>query len=151
MIIYDLVCDKEHRFEGWFRNSEDFTSQQTSGLLTCPMCNSSHIQKVPSGGHLQSQSRDKPEREKNDRTEIERQAYVQYSRQVMEKLNSFIEKNFQDVGNRLPEEARKIHYGESDLRNIRGTASAQDVQELEEEGIELIALSEALVNKQKLN
>jgi hypothetical protein len=146
MKVLNLRCTHDHRFEGWFGSDADYVAQGERGLLTCPMCNDTTISRLPSAPHL-NVSRPQPNRalqpgRPGDRagsetvamgTQVRMQA--QWLRAVREMLNST-----EDVGDRFPDEARRIHYGETPERGIRGRASREDAQALRDEGIEVVAV-----------
>lgn len=142
MIIYDLICEHSHRFEGWFKTATDFTSQDNDGLLSCPVCGSHHVTRLPTASHLNI-------RRGEEKTPDSVSADVSAS--LIEKMHRYVDSHYDDVGNDFPEEARKIHYGETAARNIRGTASAEEVQSLNEEGIPALPIPGATVDKSKLN
>lgn len=134
MIRYSLVCDNAHDFEGWFSGSADFDRQVEAGLLTCPVCNSAAISKSLMAPSVSTA-----------RKKEEKQAVAMdiAQKRVMAKIReavAAIKANAEDVGEKFPEEARKIHYGEADARGIIGQASFADVRELIEEGIEVAPL-----------
>lgn len=143
MIVFDLICDEEHRFEGWFRNSEEFESQLASGLLTCPICGSEHVIKMLSPSRLNF---GKLENQARDLLAIQDDA-----RQLVERINQFIDTHFEDVGTEFSDQARKMYYGEIDERNIRGSASHDEAQELYEEGIDIFPIVMPDDDKDKLN
>jgi hypothetical protein len=124
MVIYDLVCADGHRFEGWFGQAADFGSQQADGLLSCPHCGSTEISKLPTASRIRTKRHSSP------KESPEEAALAQLQRLVVEQ--------FEDVGDRFPEEARRIHYGEAEARDIRGTATANEAQELLEEGVSVL-------------
>lgn len=128
MIVFRLVCDHEHRFEGWFQSAEDYERQCESGSILCPMCESKRVSRLPSAPHVQTARASIP-REEEPETPIE-------LRKLLRMLQSITE----DVGDRFAEEARKIHYCEVPARNIRGRASLEAVGELEEEGIDILPI-----------
>ena len=139
MIVFDLGCDNDHRFEGWFASSGDFERQQKESLLSCPLCGSSHINRLLTAarlntGRTESAVRDKPEGGRKPAQ------YANFDAARMLKLISHIVDNTEDVGKAFPEEARKIHYQESPERHIRGTASPREVDALRDEGIDIVAL-----------
>lgn len=134
MIRYSLVCDNAHSFEGWFSGSADFDRQVEAGLLTCPACSSAAISKSLMAPSVSTARRQE-----------EKQAVAMdlAQKQVMAKIReavAAIKANAEDVGEKFPEEARKIHYGEADARGIIGQASFADVRELLDEGIEVAPL-----------
>jgi len=141
VIIFELSCDQEHRFEGWFRSAEDFDAQQDRGLLSCPHCDSHQIRKVPSGLHVAHGSapaapQTAPAAQTPTATSSSPAFPMAAYRQVVDFLNSVSE----DVGTSFAEEARKMHYHEAPARAIRGQASADDYAALEDEGIDVFRL-----------
>ena len=131
MKVLNLRCAHEHRFEGWFVSDDDFESQVTRGLVGCPACGDGDIVKLPSAPRLNVSGL------KDADAPADRLAAVQAAAlQAVQRLMSRTE----DVGDRFPEEARRIHYGEVEARGIRGRASAEDAQALRDEGIEVVAL-----------
>ncbi len=134
MIRYSLVCDNGHAFEGWFSESADFDRQVATGFLTCPTCNSAAISKSLMAPSVSTARR------KDEKRAV---AMDMAQKQVMAKLReavSAIKANAEDVGEKFPEEARKIHYGEADARGIIGKASVEEVRALVDEGIEVAPL-----------
>ena len=133
MIIFDLSCDAEHRFEGWFASHADFETQQTQGLVRCPYCDSRVVRRVPSVSHLVT-----------PRQGDAAQAHVgpppQDPVDWLRRLGEVIRANSEDVGRRFAEEARKMHYGESEERGIRGQATPAQTEELLDEGIAVMPL-----------
>ncbi len=142
MIIYDLLCQNHHRFERWFKNSEDYRHQKTSGLQACPVCDTCDVERVPSASHVQIQSALAHE---------VRDERPQRSAEFLAKLQTYLEQHCEDVGKQFAEKARRIHYGEEEWRGIRGVATPEQARELIEEGIEVISLPHAPVDKSKLN
>lgn len=137
MIKYGLICDHHHEFEGWFSESADFERQKESGFLVCPVCSSAEISKVLMAPAV-STARGKAARDAQHALaigEAQKQALAQLKEAV-----ATIRANSEDVGERFPEEARKIHYGETDQRGIIGQASATDVKALIDEGIQIAPL-----------
>jgi len=134
MIIFDLVCEFDHSFEGWFKNNDEFNSQQTSGLLTCPVCDSENVVKVPSATNINFGKQKADHQTNSDMKTASQHQQMAIAQQV----SSFIEKNFEDVGSDFSETAKKIHYGEETERNIRGIATEEQTKELIEEGIDVV-------------
>lgn len=131
MIKYSLTCDSAHTFEGWFSESADFDRQLQSGFLTCPVCGSATISKSLMAPSV-STARVKEKRQAVAMDMAKAEAMAKLKAAVAE-----IKANSEDVGERFPEEARKIHYGEADARGIIGQASFGEVRELLDEGIEI--------------
>ena len=158
MIIFDLSCVSEHRFEGWFQDSDDMQMQLTAGLLHCPVCESEEIRKIPTIARINKTSkRDTPMTDTAVTAtpapgSVQKQALAYAaSQEFARKLHDYVDTNFTDVGTRFAEEARKIHAGESDDIGIRGIASSDQVKELNEEGIATLSLPAKPVDKNRLN
>lgn len=134
MIRYSLICDNAHSFEGWFSQGADFDRQVESGFLTCPVCGSLAISKSLMAPSV-STARDKEARQQVAMDVARQETIVKLKEMV-----ATIKANAEDVGERFPEEARKIHYGEADARGIMGKASLAEVKDLIEEGIEIAPL-----------
>ncbi len=150
MIVYDLECENTHRFEGWFGSADDYETQLAGKLLTCPLCNSGNVVKRPSAPYVNVGALEKLQNEKQKSSGVSvPQQYANVSPEMVAKVIEHIIKNTEDVGNKFPEEARKIHYNETPERRIRGIASAKDVESLRDEGIEVVSLPVPphLVNK----
>ena len=124
MIRYQLVCKKSHSFEGWFRDSAAYDVQAKKGLLACPTCNSKKITKAPMAPAVSK---------KGDLAEAA--AKAKSMREFVMNVRKHVEENAEYVGNRFPNEARAIHYGDAEERQIYGEATLGDARELIEEGI----------------
>ncbi len=133
MIRFGLVCRQGHEFEGWFRSGESFESQAQSGDLFCPTCGDSSVQKAVMAPAV---ARSRAEVLPPDPRRLAMAQMMQMARKVQE----HVEKNFDNVGERFPEEARKIHYGDAEHRDIYGKASNNEAQALREEGISISQL-----------
>jgi len=141
MIVYDLECENRHRFEGWFGSADDYDKQRTSKLLSCPMCNSGDVVRRPSAAYVNTGAVEKTPREQPKPAHaVTPQQYANVPPEIVAKVIERIIQNTEDVGNRFPEEARKIHYNEAPERHIRGTATTRDVEALRDEGIEVVSL-----------
>lgn len=141
MIVYDLECELNHRFEGWFGSAEDYDAQLARKLVSCPICNSGEVVRRPSAAYVNTGAVEKPQRDKGKSTSVSMpHQYANISPEMVAKVIEHIVKNTEDVGNQFPEEARKIHYNEAPERRIRGTASPRDVESLRDEGIEVVSL-----------
>jgi hypothetical protein len=133
MKVIDLRCQSGHRFEGWFGSDEDFLDQNGRGLIECPLCADKVIVRLPSAPRLNLSGASEPAAPAPaaaaDDTAALQARWLQMVRHVVA--------NTEDVGERFAEEARRIHYGESEERAIRGQASADEREALREEGIEV--------------
>ena len=129
MKVLNLRCVHDHRFEGWFASGEEFESQSGRGLVECPICGDNAISRLPSAPRLNvSALREQPPPQPARPAQA---AWLKALRHMVEST--------EDVGERFPEEARRIHYGEVAERAIRGRATPADAQALRDEGIEVMA------------
>jgi hypothetical protein len=138
MIVYELACTNEHRFEGWFASADDYTRQRETSLLRCPLCDDSDIERRPSA-NVQVGRAAVPAAERNDKAI----PVAGGDAEAMKLLRRLIEQT-ENVGAAFPEEARKIHYEEAPQRAIRGQASREESEALREEGIEFMSLPSLL-------
>jgi len=143
MKVYNLQCSAHHHFEGWFASEEDYASQLARGLLECPLCADKTVHKLPSAPRLNLGAPEPqaaattpaaPAQEVAHvaPTQALQAAWLQMARQIVAQT--------EDVGERFAEEARKIHYGETEERGIRGQASREETEALLEEGITVMPL-----------
>lgn len=133
MIRFSLHCDHGHEFEGWFRDNADFDRQSERKLVSCPVCNSPEIQKSLMAPAV-STSRSK-EQVAIAIDEAQKQVLEQ-----MRELSRTVRENADYVGDQFAEEARKIHFGETEARGIYGEASKEDVHSLIEDGVDVMPL-----------
>ncbi|MEM1396722.1 MAG: DUF1178 family protein [Pseudomonadota bacterium] len=126
MIKYALRCSANHEFEGWFRSSKDFDEQKAASALECPICGDGNVEKAIMAPAI-SPSRGKSTGRLEEIRSVMNEAAT--------KARDYVEKNFEHVGSRFPEEARKIHYGEVDARPIYGEATPKEAKELKDEGV----------------
>lgn len=123
MIRYALRCDKGDEFEAWFRSSADYDDQAAQSLVECPHCGSTHVEKAPMA----------PNVARTDRAEAPSPRAVAMA--MAAKVRETIREKFDYVGERFPDEARKIHKGEIEDRPIWGEATAEQAKEMAEEGL----------------
>ena len=138
MIVFDLGCENNHRFEGWFDSNEDFDRQVGRKLISCPLCGNANVVRLPHAPYIRTGGKERPSRAEAGAPTP--QQYANIGTEVLAKLVEHIVDNTEDVGAAFPEEARKIHYRETRERRIRGTASREEVEALKDEGIEVVAL-----------
>jgi hypothetical protein len=154
--VFDLQCEHGHLFEGWFGSHEDYDSQQSRGLLTCPMCHSASIEKRLSAprlnvGHFDAESRTSDgagggvsaSRETVVASSPEALQLAQIQAAIMQQMRELV-RNTENVGSGFAEEARRIHEGESEERPIRGTATPEEREALVDDGIAVVALPDFL-------
>ncbi len=135
MIVFNLSCDKDHRFEGWFGSADDFALQVNGGSIACPLCGSLDIARQPSAPYVSTRGSE-PSQEPQSVT------VANAAQMLHRKFIEYVLRNTDDVGRRFPDEARRIFYKEVSERAIRGTASIKEVTELKEEGIDVLAISD---------
>ena len=142
MKVFDLLCNAGHKFEGWFATEEDYQAQLERALLVCPVCGDQNISKVMSTPHLQRKSNQKLSAPSTRKTVADIQPTEQRVTQAKLEYDmlSYVMKNTEDVGAQFAEEVRKMHYGETDGRNIRGQVTRDEEIELQEEGIDVTPL-----------
>ena len=155
MIRYNLVCAKGHEFESWFANSAAYDKQARRGLVECPTCGSSKVEKAlmtprlartrKSGAPISAP----PETVATPQTAAAPEPAAAVAmispqerelRAKLKELREHLVANAENVGQRFPEEARKMHYGEKKHRSIYGSATPDDAKALHEEGIEFAPL-----------
>ena len=143
MIVYDLNCANGHAFEGWFSSGAEFDRQNAARLVSCPVCDGSEVERRPSAkvrvAKAQAAPPVPPVATRTD-------AIAGISPDLLSKLREAV-RNTEDVGERFPEEARKIHYDEAPPRSIRGQASREEAEALTEEGIDFSQLPPILTRE----
>lgn len=153
--VFDLSCEHEHHFEGWFSSADDFEQQRERKLIECPLCGSREVKKLLSAPRLNlvygrdssglgekaaaahAGASGKPSA--HDVGDASADAFRELQGRFMRGLRKIFDET-EDVGARFAEEARRIHFNEAPARPIRGTASAEDTQALRDEGIEVLTL-----------
>jgi len=148
MIRYTLVCERQHDFESWFANSAAYDKQAKRGLIACPVCGSSKVEKAIMAPRLARSGKRidvppaPPAAAPSGPPASDAPAPVAMMspqerefRGKLKELRDHLTKNAENVGRKFPEEARKMHYGEIEHRSIYGEASAQEAKDLHEEGI----------------
>lgn len=146
MKVFNLACEHDHPFEGWFGSADDYDSQLAKGLLECPVCASRSIRKMLSAPRLNLSHAIEPKAAPPGGASASLPVPAQAPdpravQALLMQMTRAIVANTEDVGDRFAEEARRIHYKEAPERGIRGKASAEDARELAEEGIEVLALA----------
>ena len=138
MKVLNLQCSQSHGFEGWFASEDDFQGQLARGLVECPLCGDAAITKMPSAPRL-NLGASVPAAAAPAKQEVVSAPNAQLQAAWLQLVQKVLA-NTEDVGERFAEEARKIHYGETEERGIRGQASREETQELLEEGIGVLPL-----------
>jgi len=137
MKVLNLQCSHRHVFEGWFGSDDEFQGQLAKGLLECPMCGDTAVAKLPSAPRLNLGAQ--PEAKAAAPQDVVSMPEAAMQRAWL-KMVRHVMSNTEDVGERFAEEARRIHYGESEERGIRGQASIEETEALLDEGIGVLPL-----------
>ena len=154
MIIFDLICEHDHRFDGWFQNTQDFDSQSERGMLVCPRCASASIRKIPSAVSISGMRGEKAavrdvQEDKSQQTLSVPAPSNTHLMGLYRQLSQAMIAISEDVGSSFAEEARRIHYQETPERPIRGQATNEEFESLKEEGIAVMRLP--MVKEEDLN
>lgn len=152
--VFNLQCATGHLFEGWFGSHDDYDAQQARGLVSCPMCQSADIKKMPSAPHINSSRTMARTDQPHARQGVVPQnpeMSVSENTVALQKLQSAVLSHLREVvgqaenvGAAFAREARAIHEGESEARPIRGTASEQEREALVQDGIAIMPLPDFL-------
>ena len=149
MKVLDLHCQQQHSFEGWFASEDDFQSQNARSLVECPFCGDHQITKMLSAPRLNlsgASSTQEPQlvsSQASQSTDVAQSAAVvpsEVHQQAWLKMVQHVLTHTEDVGGQFAEEARKMHYGETPERAIRGQVSREETSSLIEEGIQVMPL-----------
>lgn len=155
MKVLNLQCSHQHAFEGWFASEDDFQSQLTRGLINCPLCADPAIQKMPSAPRLNFGASAQADAQTQTSRDVSVPASTPASSSPTQdvvathhpagqaaflKALRHVMANTEDVGQRFADEARAMHYGDAEQRNIRGQTSRSEAIELLEEGIDVMPL-----------
>lgn len=144
MILYQLKCGRDHRFEGWFRNGAAFDAQAAAQSITCPLCGDSAVAKAPmapsivKGGSKAPAKPDEAPREPSAPSPAPADPDTAKQAEMLRALRALrqhVEATSDYVGERFAEEALKMHYGEAESRAIYGETSEQEAERLKEEGV----------------
>lgn len=138
MILFELKCASDHRFEAWFRDGAAYDAQAAAGTIACPLCGDTQVGKAPMAPRIAKRRGEPAEPAKAVPATAPDDKAVALQAEMLRQLGELrrtVEENCDYVGDRFAEEARRMHYGETDPRGIYGEASAKDVAELKEEGV----------------
>lgn len=133
MIHYSLICENEHKFDGWFRNADAYDQQHKRGIVTCPVCTSRKVEKALMAPSLSRASSEKVSLSIGHPQHQELRA-------AMQALRNKVTSEADYVGDKFADEARKIHFKEVDPRGIYGEATREEVAGLREDGVDFMPL-----------
>ena len=131
MIIYDLKCEKGHKFEGWFKDRSAFENQKSKRLITCPVCGNSDVEMIPSTMSIMARDTKAINRENVEELSMPR---------AIKLFHEYLNKNFDDVGKNFADIALKMHHGAEEKRNIKGTTTESEDDILREEGVQFFKI-----------
>jgi len=132
VIIYDLKCRDGHKFEGWFKDRAAFDDQRLKKLIACPVCGNTETVLIPSSVVVRGRANPSvATTTQNGEPPLK----------LLRALQEYIHKNFDNVGDKFAEVALRIHHGEEDGRNIRGTTTGSEEETLKEEGVQFIKMT----------
>ncbi|RIK94830.1 MAG: DUF1178 domain-containing protein [Proteobacteria bacterium] len=149
MIVFDLKCGAGHVFEAWFNNSDSYAAQAAAGQLSCPSCGNTEVVKAPMAPNISTHKAVAPApaapaqanvSARTAKTAVMGPAMAEHVQRFMAEVRHHVEENFDYVGKGFAEEARKIHYGETDPRPIYGEASPGEAAALKDEGVDFLEL-----------
>lgn len=140
MKVYNLRCANEHAFEGWFSSENDYDTQCERGLLTCPMCASDRVERLPSAPRLNLGATAPVSSPAPAPLQHAMMPSAEQLQAMFVKMAREIAANTEDVGERFAEEARRIHYHEAPDRGIRGVTSKDEAEALADEGIRVMPM-----------
>jgi hypothetical protein len=150
VIKYNLICGADHEFEGWFSSSSDYEVQRKKRLIQCPHCGSTKIEKAIMAPNISTSRKKEAIASKQKLAQKTAMAMMNEAAQTIRKE---IEDKCDYVGDKFADEARAIHYGEKEERAIYGKASVEEAADLQDEGVNIAPLPDALTPKtaKKLN
>jgi hypothetical protein len=153
MIVFDLICEQEHQFEGWFKSSDDYQEQLAQGLISCPSCGSISVSKAPMAPAVPAKgnARANLDQKNNQLSNQPMSAEVKIALDRLAKAQAKALKGSTWVGEKFAEASRKMHYGEVDQKPIQGQASLEEAQGLVDEGISVAPLPFPVTPPEKLN
>jgi len=168
MIVFDLHCEHGHRFEGWFKSSSDYESQNERGLVICPECSTHVVSKAPMAPAVPAKSNTLPTpspesetlpqtvaapaaKESQSVSNTPPPAEVKKAMEALAKVQAKALENSTYVGKDFAKQSREMHYGERDAEVIHGQASLEEAKELVEEGVQVAPLPFPVASPEKLN
>ena len=138
MIAFDIICSQGHKFECWFQSNKTFEEQKAFGVIHCPVCSDNHVEKAISTFAIKKYSDSKSDSQSAAKAGPGKEKIDPH--QALRIITDYVNRNFEDVGLNFAKEALKIHFGESEKRNIKGMALPEEEKILKEEGIPFLKL-----------
>ena len=132
MIKYNLKCKNQHEFESWFSDSKEFEKLNSRKMIECIFCRNRNIKKSIMSPRVVNKEQEKINKKSTK--------YIKKIRKDLLKMRKFVEKNFEYVGDHFPREVRKVYYDKKRRKNIYGTTTPKEAEDLKDEGIELTTI-----------
>ena len=132
MIKYNLKCENKHEFESWFSDSKEFEKLNKKKLLECIFCNSKNIQKSIMSPRVLNSKKNSANKSKSHELKKIKKDLIN--------LRKFVEKNFEFVGDKFAKKVRDVYYDKKSNKNIYGSTTKKEREELKEEGIDLVSI-----------
>ena len=134
MVVYDLACEAEHQFEGWFPSAQGYEEQAARQQISCPVCGSTNVVKLPHACAIHTKKEENKGRPRRHKAPS-RPLTESEAKEALLRVHHYVRENFQDVGSRFAEEARKIYQGEVEKKSIYGTATSEERGGLDADGV----------------
>tara|TARA_B100000700_G_scaffold324594_1_gene431142 strand:- start:726 stop:1148 length:423 start_codon:yes stop_codon:yes gene_type:complete len=132
MIKYNLKCKNKHEFESWFSDSKEFEKLRSKNMIECVFCQTKSVTKSIMSPRIVNKVKEKKINHSSKQ--------IKKMRKDLLKIRKFVEKNFEYVGDNFSREVRNVYYDKKKNKNIYGTATPEETEELKEEGIELTTI-----------
>jgi len=134
MVVYNLICEAEHPFEGWFPSAEGYREQAMHQEISCPVCGTTNVVKLPNAFAIHTKKEEKNEQPRRRRAPSRHLSETE-AKEALLRVHHHVRENFEDVGPRFAEEARKMLHGDVEKKSIYGTATAEERGELDADDI----------------
>ncbi len=134
MVVYDLICEQEHQFEGWFPSADGYEEQAAGQQISCPVCSTTKVVKLPHACAIHTKKVKKNKQPRRSKAPS-RPLTEAEAKEALLHVHHYVRENFEDVGSRFPEEARKQFHGEVEKKAIYGTATSEERGELDSDGV----------------
>ncbi len=134
MVVYNLICEVEHQFEGWFPSAEGYAEQAARQQISCPVCGTTNVVKLPHACAIHTKKVEKNEQPRR-RKAPSRPLSETEAKELLLRVHHHVRENFEDVGTRFAEEAHKMFHGEVERKSIYGSATAEERDDLDGNGV----------------
>ena len=135
MVVYDLICEAEHQFEGWFPSAEGYAEQALGRQISCPVCGTTSVVKLPHACAIHTKKEETKAVPRHHNDDPPRPLTETEAKEVLLRVHHYVRENFEDVGSRFAAETRKMFSGEVEKKSIYGTATTEERGELDADGV----------------